>query len=103
MLKQILCSMVKAFSLYFCGLFRSKIFNTLQWLPMVFYQYRLSIFVYPLLGVYARALHLPVIGRNAPGRKQESYHVHGFRGTGNKVENTFPVLLVGERIWLEGM
>nr|GFD24018.1 hypothetical protein [Tanacetum cinerariifolium] len=46
------------------------------------------------------ALHLAVVGRDAPRREQEAHHVHGFRRVGDEVEDALTRLAVKYRVGL---
>ncbi len=53
--------------------------------------------------MHARALHVPVVGRDAPGREQPGDHVRRLGRQADEVEEAVHVLDVGHRVRLEGV
>src|SRR3954468_10873277 len=77
-LVQILGGVIVVLALNLLGFRLGQITHAQLGNPVILDQYALAVLVVPLVGIYARTLHLAVVGRNSPRAEQPRDHMGGF-------------------------
>ena len=96
---QILRRMAVVHALDLVRFFLRKILNSLlQRLPMIFDEHAGAFCIDPFICIHTGALHLAVVGRDAPRGIHKRDHMRRFRGTGDKIEHAYRTRNVGYRI-----
>lgn len=84
-----------------CRLLAGEVLHAQLGLEGKLAEHRLALVVDQLVGIHARTLHVPVIGRDAPGALDPGDHVQGFGVVLDEVVEAPGFLPVGNRVWLE--
>ena len=85
------------------GLLAGQVAHALLRLPVEFHQVGDALVVHQFIGVDARAFHLAVVGRDAPWALDPGDHVQRFRMAADEIVEAPRLLLVGDRVGLEGV